>query len=69
MGATQTQIFFETRIHPRLQFLNQNIDEWWSDRGLRTNDYSGMSHYTLNHLWEGIVGHREGELNYRISTT
>nr|CDS26534.1 conserved hypothetical protein [Hymenolepis microstoma] len=42
IGATQTQRFYETRILPRLQLLNKNPEEWWSRRGLRTDDYSGL---------------------------
>ncbi|KAM3175985.1 hypothetical protein ACTXT7_007414 [Hymenolepis weldensis] len=40
LGATQTQRFYQTRILPRLQLLNKNPEEWWSRRGLRTDDYS-----------------------------
>ncbi|VDD79747.1 unnamed protein product [Mesocestoides corti] len=39
VGATQTQRFYEARILPRLQLLNRNSDEWWSSRGLSTNDF------------------------------
>ncbi|VUZ42869.1 unnamed protein product [Hymenolepis diminuta] len=42
IGATQTQRFYQTRILPRLQLLNKNPEEWWSRRGLRTDDYSGL---------------------------
>ncbi|VDM32366.1 unnamed protein product [Hydatigera taeniaeformis] len=42
VGAAQTQKFYETRILPRLQLLNRNPEEWWSCRGLRTDDFSGL---------------------------
>ncbi|KAH9281845.1 hypothetical protein ECG_05589 [Echinococcus granulosus] len=42
VGAAQTQRFYETRILPRLQLLNRNPEEWWSCRGLRTDDFSGL---------------------------
>ncbi|KAL5106410.1 hypothetical protein TcWFU_008879 [Taenia crassiceps] len=42
VGAAQTQRFYETRILPRLELLNRSPEKWWSCRGLRTDDFSGL---------------------------